>query len=448
MNRSPYSTSVPTLDRLNRAGPTRRMHASRVCCGKPKPSSFGRFSPAGSVGGRGRTDDSRRKPPGTSGRVAAILLAAFLLMGLLSACAPDESEKAPTAERIEPNGTKFAAPDLPPVKMVPGNFSNLVGHTGPAVVNIRAEKSGGSFSQLFGDGPDNPMREFFERFFGAPQEEGPQQRSLGSGFIIDPSGYIVTNHHVVADTDSIRVSLSDDRQFDAEIIGTDSQTDIALIKIEADSDLPALALGDSDSARVGQWVVAIGNPFGLQHTVTKGIISAKGRVIGSGPYDDFIQTDASINPGNSGGPLIDLTGRVIGINTAIVAGGTGIGFAIPVNMAKGILEQLRSAGEVSRGWIGVVIQNLRSETADYYGVGTDAGVLVVKVVDGDPAEQAGIRPGDIIAEIEGQDVDSSRTLIRLIAEQKVGDTIDMRILRDGEPLKIQVRVAERKETSN
>jgi len=428
-------------------------HTTRSPSGKPfngptPDRTRRRFDP-----GDGNPGDDRPGPAAKlrvdSSPWTAILFAAALLLGLLvSACGSEEAEKAGPAAERGPNATGFAAPGAPAVKKMPGDFSRLVQHTGAAVVNIRAVKSGraGGFSQLFGDGPDNPMRDFFERFFGSPGEQGLQQRSLGSGFIIDPGGYIVTNHHVVADTDRIRVILSDDRQFDAEIIGTDPQTDIALIKIDADRDMPALVLGDSDSARVGQWVVAIGNPFGLQHTVTKGIISAKGRVIGSGAYDDFIQTDASINPGNSGGPLIDLNGRVIGINTAIVAGGQGIGFAIPVNLARGILEQLRRVGEVTRGWIGVVIQDLQRETADYYGVDADAGVLVVRVLSGEPADRAGIRSGDIIAAIEDRAVDSIRALMRRIAEQQVGDTIDVRVLRDGATKNFQVRVKEREPT--
>ncbi|HHP7234561.1 MAG TPA: trypsin-like peptidase domain-containing protein [Desulfobacterales bacterium] len=383
----------------------------------------------------------------TAGPVAAGI---FLICLLVFACSPEDSQNSGTAAKRGSKQNGFDVPGVPVVAMVPGNFSELVKHTGPAVVNIQgmASDGDGRFSRFFGDGPDNPMRDFFERFFGAPGEEGLQQRSLGSGFIVDRGGYIVTNQHVIADADRIRVTLADERQFDAVVVGADPQTDLALIRIDADSDLPALALGNSDATRVGQWVVAIGNPFGLQHTVTKGIISAKGRVIGSGPYDDFIQTDASINPGNSGGPLIDLGGRVIGINTAIVAGGTGIGFAIPANLAKGILEQLRSGGKVTRGWIGVVIQNLRQETAEYYGVDADEGVLVVEVVSGDPAQRAGILAGDIITEIEGRSVDSSRTLVRLIAEQTIGETIDVQVLRNGEKKHFSVSVAKREQARN
>ncbi|HIJ36711.1 MAG TPA: trypsin-like serine protease, partial [Deltaproteobacteria bacterium] len=226
--------------------------------------------------------------------------------------------------------------------LAPESFTELAKKNSPAVVNIRTERSGGGASQMFRGFEGNPygnderFKEFFEKFFGGRHQKEFKQRSLGSGFIIDEDGHIVTNNHVVEGADKIKVFLKDGREFDAVVKGRDPNTDLALIKIKADGKLPMVELGDSDDAKVGEWVLAIGNPFGLEHTVTAGIISAKGRVIGSGPYDDFIQTDASINPGNSGGPLINMNGKVVGINAAIIAGGTGIGFAIPVNMAKGI----------------------------------------------------------------------------------------------------------------
>jgi len=235
----------------------------------------------------------------------------------------------------------------------------------------------------------------------------------------------------VEGADKIKVILKDDREFDAEVKGRDPNTDLALIKIKSDGNLPAIQFGNSDDVRVGEWVMAIGNPFGLEHTVTVGIISAKGRVIGSGPYDDFIQTDASINPGNSGGPLINMDGKVVGINTAIIAGGHGIGFAIPVNMAKGIIEQLQAKGEVTRGWLGIGIQDLSKELKSYYGVKGDAGVLVTKVFPGDPAEEAGIRAKDIILAVNGKKVDSSRELSLTIAESPVGQKTQLLVLRDG-----------------
>ncbi len=323
------------------------------------------------------------------------------------------------------------------INWVPESFSQLAEKYSPAVVNIRSEKNGKQRVEgdpHFRGGPfekNDPFHDFFEKFFGGRPNQGFKQRSLGSGFIIDQSGFIVTNNHVVEGADKIKVILKDDREFDAEVKGRDPNTDLALIKIKSDGKLPTIQFGNSDDVKVGEWVMAIGNPFGLEHTVTVGIISAKGRVIGSGPYDDFIQTDASINPGNSGGPLIDMTGKVVGINTAIIAGGHGIGFAIPVNMAKGIIEQLQTKGEVTRGWLGIGIQDLSEELKAYYGVKGDAGVLVTKVFPGDPAEKAGIRAKDIILEVNGKKVDSSRELSRTIAELAVGLETRLLVLRDG-----------------
>ncbi|MGB5986998.1 MAG: trypsin-like peptidase domain-containing protein, partial [Desulfobacterales bacterium] len=237
------------------------------------------------------------------------------------------------------------------------NFSDLAEEVSPAVVNIRTVKTikGGGrvfrhFQGPFGD--NDSMDEFFKRFFGEDQQRDFKQRSLGSGFIFDKAGYIVTNNHVVEDADEIRVILKNEKEYDAEVVGRDANTDLALIKIKTPDDLPVAVLGDSETLKIGAWVMAIGSPFGLEHTVTAGIVSAKGRVIGSGPYDDVIQTDASINPGNSGGPLINLAGEVVGINTAIVARGQGIGFAIPINLAKDIIAQLKDSGSVTRGWLG------------------------------------------------------------------------------------------------
>jgi serine protease Do len=273
-----------------------------------------------------------------------------------------------------------------------------------------------------------------------------KQPSLGSGFIIDKDGFVVTNNHVIEDADQIKVKLKDEREFDAKIVGRDANTDIALLKIASGQDLPAVKLGDSDELKVGQWVVAIGSPFGLEHTVTAGIVSAKGRVIGSGPYDDFIQTDASINPGNSGGPLLNLNGEVVGINTAIVATGQGIGFAIPVNLAKGIIVALKSEGEVTRGWLGVAIQDLSGEMAEYYQIESKEGVFVANVFEGDPADKAGIKPKDIILEVNGQKVKTSRQLTSMIAAIPVGETARIKILRDGNKKTVNVKIVKRDET--
>ncbi len=300
------------------------------------------------------------------------------------------------------------------------------------------------FRRPFGE--EDPFKDFFEKFFGEDQQQKDfKQRSLGSGFIIDRDGYIVTNNHVIEDADEIQVKLKNGDEYDAEIVGRDPNTDLALIKIRSGNNLPFIKSGDSDILKVGQWVVAIGSPFGLEHTVTAGIVSAKGRVIGSGPYDDFIQTDASINPGNSGGPLLDLNGEVIGINTAIIASGQGIGFAIPINLAKNIFEQLKKHGEVTRGWLGVAIQDITSELAEYYGVKSKKGVLVTEVFEGDPAGEAGIRPKDIILEVNNTKVETTRELTRTIAELGVGDSANIKVLRDGKEQIFKVRIAKRED---
>ncbi len=333
----------------------------------------------------------------------------------------------------------------------PRNFSDLAQRISPAVVNIRTVKTltdGGRvfrhFRNPFGNEAD-PFKEFFDRFFG---EESPhrdfKQRSLGSGFIIDKEGYIVTNNHVIEDADEIQVKLNDGDEFDAEIIGRDDSTDLALIKIDAERDLPVVKMGNSDDLKVGQWVLAIGSPFGLEHTVTAGIVSAKGRTIGSGPYDDFIQTDASINPGNSGGPLLSMAGEVVGINTAIVASGQGIGFAVPVNMARNVIQQLKRHGEVTRGWLGVAIQDLSPELAEYYGIdGEEAGVLVTEVFEGDPADKAGIRPEDVITSVGDRKISSTRELTRIIAGIGVGDRTQITLLRDGRRKTFTVEIGKR-----
>ena len=334
----------------------------------------------------------------------------------------------------------------------PDSFSILAESASPAVVNIRTVKTikgGGRVFRQFKKGPfgeDDPMKDFFDRFFDEDQKRDFKQRSLGSGFIIDKDGYIVTNNHVIDNADKIVVILNDEKEFEAQIVGRDKNTDLALIKIESNHNLPVLRFGDSDALKVGQWVVAIGNPFGLEQTVTAGIVSAKGRVIGSGPYDDFIQTDASINPGNSGGPLLNMKGEVIGINTAIVAGGQGIGFAIPVNLAKNIIAQLKSTGEVTRGWLGVGIQDISGEVAEYYGIKEKKGVLVTEVFPGDPADLAGIKPKDVILSVNEKAVESARQLTSMIADISVGDTIRIKINRDGKAQTIDVKIAKREET--
>jgi len=333
----------------------------------------------------------------------------------------------------------------------PESFNQLAEMATPAVVNIRTVKTikggGPVFRQFQRDpwGKNSPFREFFERYFGEEHPREFKQPSLGSGFIIDKEGFVVTNNHVIEDADQIKVKLKDEREFDAKIVGRDPNTDIALLKIESGENLPAVKLGDSKALKVGEWVVAIGSPFGLEHTVTAGIVSAKGRVIGSGPYDDFIQTDASINPGNSGGPLLNMKGEVIGINTAIIASGQGIGFAIPINMAKDIIVALKNEGEVTRGWLGVAIQDLNADMAEYYGLEDKKGVFVADVFEGDPADTAGIKSKDIILEVNGKKIETSRQLTSMIAGIPVGESASIKILRDGKEKTVKVKIAKRSE---
>jgi serine protease Do len=334
----------------------------------------------------------------------------------------------------------------------PESFSELAEAVKPGVVNIRTVKTikGGSpvFRHFFGN-PFRGKRHPFEDFFGPFQGEEPKrdfkQRSLGSGFLIDKDGFIVTNNHVIEDADQIKVILVDDREFDAEVVGRDPKTDLALIRIQGAKDLQPLTIGSSEKLKVGTWVVAIGSPFGLEQTVTAGIVSAKGRIIGSGPYDDFIQTDASINPGNSGGPLLNMDGEVVGINTAIIASGQGIGFAIPVDMAKGIISQLKEKGEVTRGWLGVGIQDLTPELAEYYDLDVKEGVLVTQVFAGDPADKAGIQVNDIILTVDGSSVSTGRELSSLIANTPVGHKTKIVLIRDGRKKTVTVTLAKRED---
>ena len=340
-------------------------------------------------------------------------------------------------------------PGQAPAVQVP-DFADLAAHLNPAVVNIsttqgmqgpRRRSQPFPFPSPFGE--RDPSERFFQRFFGQlPQREVPRH-SLGSGFIITNDGYIVTNSHVVEYATDIKVALSNQQEeLTAKVIGRDPTTDVALIKINANRDLPVVPLGDSDKTRVGNWVLAIGNPFGLGHTVTAGIVSAKGRVIGAGPYDDFIQTDTSINPGNSGGPLFNMQGGVIGINTAIAATGQGIGFAIPINLAKDVLIQLREKGHVTRGWLGVQVQRVTPELARSFGLDHARGALVAGVMPNSPAEQAGIQPGDIIVAFNGQRIEQMDDLPRLVANTPPGAEVDVQLIRKGQEQAVHLKVRE------
>jgi serine protease Do len=328
------------------------------------------------------------------------------------------------------------------------SFVDLSKTVKPAVVNIRTEKvvKGRDRLSRYYFGPNMPRdffgEDFFNRFFGEGPEREYKERSLGSGFVISKDGYILTNNHVVEGADKIKVRLSDEKEFEGSVIGKDPKTDLALIKVEADLKLPTLELGDSDSLEVGEWVMAIGNPFGLEHTVTVGVVSAKGRVIGAGPYDDFIQTDASINPGNSGGPLVNTKGEVIGINTAIIAQGQGIGFAIPVKMAKEIVPQLKEKGRVVRGWLGVLVQKVTGELAESFGLPEGKGALVAKVEEGSPAEEGGIQEGDIIITFDGTEIKEMDELPRIVANTAVGEKVRVVVFRDGKEKKLKVKVGE------
>lgn len=326
----------------------------------------------------------------------------------------------------------------------PGSFSQLAKQASPAVVFISTVKTvkGGGIPMPFGQ--DDPFKDFFERFFGNQAPRDFKQQALGTGFIIDKSGFILTNNHVVEQTDEIKVKLSDGKEYNARIVGRDSKTDLALIKIEPEESLIPLPLGDSDRLEVGDWVVAIGNPFGLGHTVTAGIVSAKYRHIGTGAYDNFIQTDASINPGNSGGPLLNTAGEVVGINTAIYSqsgGSIGIGFAVPVNMAKDLLPQLKE-GRVIRGWLGVMIQGVTPELKEKLKLEGTKGALVADVTKDGPADRAGIRRGDVILSFNGKQVGESNDLPYLVASTPVNRTVSVQVFRQGELKTLEVRIGE------
>lgn len=295
----------------------------------------------------------------------------------------------------------------------------------------------------------DPFEEFFRPHHGEDRTGRVVPRGKGSGFIIHESGLVLTNNHVIDKADQILVKLADGREFPGEVVGRDPKTDVALLRLKDASDLPTVYLGDSDRADVGDWVVAIGNPFGLSHSVSVGIVSAKERFIGAGPYDDFIQTDAAINPGNSGGPLFNASGEVIGINTAIVAQGQGIGFAVPINLVKALVPQLEETGTVARGWLGVAIQDITPEIAKSLGLGDRSrGALVADVVAGSPAEQAGLRHGDLVVSVDGKEIGTYGQLSRTIALLPPGKTISLGIVRDGKEQALSVAVAARDDGGN
>ena len=326
-------------------------------------------------------------------------------------------------------------------RSAPDSFADLAEKLLPTVVNVAT-------TQTVETRPSQEFEEFFKEFFERrggqpPPPERRKQNSLGSGFIIDPSGYIVTNNHVIADADEITVRLHDDTTLDAKLVGRDEKTDLALLKVESDKPLPAAEWGDSDKARIGDWVIAIGNPFGLGGTVTAGIVSARQRDINSGPYDDFIQSDAAINRGNSGGPMFNIDGQVIGVNTAIFSpsgGSVGIGFAIPSALAKNVIDQLREHGEVKRGWLGVRIQTVTDELAEGMHLDHARGALVASVTEGGPAEAAGIEQGDVVLKFDGRDVPDMRKLPRMVAETPIGKAVKVVVWRKGDKKTFTVKL--------
>jgi len=380
-----------------------------------------------------------------------ILLAAAFMVGLgygmATALKPDAAEKflKPVAAPVAP------APSVSGTPMVPASFSDLADKVRSGVVNIQVVKKvknvGFGAPHPFGSpfGGRNPFEDFFGPFSENNQPRGFEQRGVGSGFVMSEDGYILTNNHVIEQADKIKVKFADGKDFTARVIGRDPKTDLALIKIDGASALHPLKLGNSENLKVGSWVVAVGSPFGLEQTVTVGIVSAKGRVIGSGPYDNFIQTDASINPGNSGGPLVNMNNEVVGINTAIIPNAQGIGFAIPINMARDIVPQLQAKGHVTRGWLGVSIQEVTPELAKSFGLDKNKGALVAEVFKASPAEKAGIEQGDIILSLNGKEIAESKELSRMMAAAPVGDRVELNILRNGKMITCKVKAGEMEE---
>ena len=330
----------------------------------------------------------------------------------------------------------------------PGSFSHLIKKAKPSVVNIstvrtiKGKQQGPHLGRPFG--PNDPFSDFFDRFFRGQVPRDYRQKSLGSGFIIDEDGYILTNNHVVENMDEIKVKLANEMEFTAELIGRDPKTDLALIHIETDQPLTPLQMGNSDKLEVGDWVVAIGNPFGLGNTVTAGIVSSKYRNIGAGSYDNYIQTDASINPGNSGGPLLNVSGKVIGINTAIFSrdgGSIGIGFAIPINMANDLLPQLKK-GKVTRGWMGVIIQKITPALKEKLRIENEDGALVSDVAIDGPAEKAGIKRGDVIISFDGKKIKEMKDLPYIVASTRINKTVQVEVIRKGKNKTFTVIVEE------
>jgi len=371
----------------------------------------------------------------TKGLVLGLSLI-FLLFGLFFCMGKDKADSLPKNDK------------LTTAKSLGQAFVEVAKKVQPSVVNVSTEKTitmkpWDRYGEDFFKG--SPFEDFFKGFGITPREKGKEyrqkQRSGGSGVIVDKEGYILTNNHVVEGADKIKIRLIDGREFTATVKGQDSRTDLAVLYIKA-KDLPVATLGDSDKLDVGEWAIAIGSPFGLEHTVTVGVISAKGRTgLGTGTYEDFIQTDASINPGNSGGPLINIDGEVVGINAMIIQPGTGIGFAIPINMAKQILNDLIKQGKVVRPWLGISVQDLTPEMAEQFQVKEKEGVLVAQIHPGTGAEKGGLTSGDIIKALDDKAIKNVNELIKEIQKKKVGQKVKLSVVRDGKPTTIEVTLS-------
>ncbi|MGA1868627.1 MAG: DegQ family serine endoprotease [bacterium] len=324
-------------------------------------------------------------------------------------------------------------------------FVEIAKKANPSVVYISTTQVIKGIEKFHDPSMRNPFRDFFgddlfEKFFEFPKQH--KQSSLGSGFIIDEEGYILTNYHVVKDADDIKVTTSTENEYEAKVIGSDEDMDIALLKIKAKENLPIVEMGDSDALQIGEWVVAIGNPFGLEHTVTAGIVSAKWRPIGQGPYNSFIQTDASINPGNSGGPLLNIEGKVVGINTAIIMGGDGIGFAIPINMVQSVLSDLKEEGKIRRGWLGLMIQKVTPDIASSFDIKENKGALVAEVEEDSPADKVDIKRGDIITKFNNKEIKEYTDLSRYAGLTKPGTSVELEFIRDGKRKTVKVKLGE------
>ncbi|MCZ6780501.1 MAG: DegQ family serine endoprotease [Nitrospirae bacterium] len=400
------------------------------------------------MNGHEHSGPARRRT--ASALVGGLLIGVGILIGVIVA---SDLEWTPFGHAV-PDSPKFQGGPVRtavPVSIGIGgdrNFVNIAKAVKPAVVNIFSKRTGRRGQSPHMMPFDDP---FFRRFFGEEffrrfeRPKQPMERSMGSGVIVDPSGLIVTNNHVVSDADEIKVLLDDKREFKAELVGVDPKTDLAVLRIEA-KDLPTIPWADSDQLEVGEFVLAVGNPFGLNQTVTMGIVSAVGRArMGIAEYEDFIQTDAAINPGNSGGPLVNERGELVGINTAIFSrsgGNMGIGFAVPSNMARSILDQLVKTGRVVRGWLGVSIQDLSPELAAQFGISEAKGVLVSDVLNDSPAERAGLERGDVIVGFDGKPVENPGQLRNVVAQTEVGKKALVKVIRDNRTRTVKVTVGE------